>query len=86
MLHGTLHQENTIFQVFLVTTEIESDLFSRISEQKLLSELGFKISMGGKGNCYDNAAVETFFKTLNAELVWRHTWSTHIQVTEEQPG
>lgn len=27
--------------------------------------------MSGKGNCYDNAMVETFFKTLKSELVWR---------------
>ena len=24
--------------------------------------------MSGKGNCYDNAMVETFFKTLKSEL------------------
>jgi integrase len=23
-----------------------------------------------KGNCYDNASVETFFKSLKAELIW----------------
>jgi len=45
--------------------------------------------MSGKGNCYDNAAVETFFKSLTliecrhstvvqrkAELIWRHPWET----------
>jgi putative transposase len=32
--------------------------------------------MSGKGNCYDNAAVETFFKTIKAELIWRDTWET----------
>ena len=35
--------------------------------------------MSGKGNCYDNAAVETFFKTIKAELIWRDTrdtWNT----------
>ena len=41
--------------------------------QERLRELGFKVSMSDIGNCYDNAAVETFFKTLKAELVWRHT-------------
>lgn len=28
--------------------------------------------MSGKGNCYDNAVVETLFKTLKAELNWRN--------------
>jgi transposase InsO family protein len=32
--------------------------------------------MTGKGNCYDNAVVENFFKTSKAELVWRRTWET----------
>ena len=41
--------------------------------QNRLRELGLKVSMSGRGNCYDNAAVETFFKTLKAELIWRHT-------------
>jgi putative transposase len=36
--------------------------------------------MSGKGNCYDNAAVETFFKTLKAELIWRKIWHTRQQV------
>jgi transposase InsO family protein len=31
------------------------------------------ISMSGKGNCYDNAVVETFFKTIKSEL----TGTTH---------
>jgi putative transposase len=35
--------------------------------------------MSGKGNCYDNAAVETFFKSLKAEVLWRQTWPTRRQ-------
>ena len=44
--------------------------------QKRLRQHGFKVSMSGKGDCYDNAVVETFFKTLKAELIWRQTWYT----------
>jgi len=44
--------------------------------QKLLKKHGFKVSMSGKGNCYDNAVVETFFKTLKAEMIWRNIWYT----------
>jgi putative transposase len=32
--------------------------------------------MSGTGNCYDNAAVETFFKTIKAELLWQRSWRT----------
>ena len=32
--------------------------------------------MSAKGNAYDNAMVETFFKTLKTELVWRTRFET----------
>lgn len=32
--------------------------------------------MSGKGNGYDNAMVETFFKTLESERVWRTSFFT----------
>ena len=44
--------------------------------QKILRQHGFKMSMSGKGNCYGNSAVETFFKTSKAELIWRRPWQT----------
>ena len=47
--------------------------------QKNLRQHGFRVSMSGKGNCYDNAAVETFFKTIKAELIWRRSWATRRQ-------
>ena len=47
--------------------------------QKILRQHGFRASMSGKGNCYDNAAVETFFKTIKAELIWRRSWATRRQ-------
>ena len=36
--------------------------------------------MSGKGNCYDNAAIESFFKSLKAEMVWRRNWQTRREV------
>ncbi|SHL35585.1 hypothetical protein SAMN05444414_111120, partial [Roseovarius marisflavi] len=30
-----------------------------------------RISMSGKGNCYDNSMVETVFKSITAELIRR---------------
>tara|TARA_X000000950_G_scaffold60182_1_gene73074 strand:- start:1312 stop:1800 length:489 start_codon:yes stop_codon:yes gene_type:complete len=44
--------------------------------QKILRKHKFQVSMSGKSNCYDSAAVETFFKTIKAELIWRHHWAT----------
>ena len=47
--------------------------------QKILRKHGLQVSMSGKGNCYDNAVVETFFKTIKAELIWRQSWETRRQ-------
>jgi putative transposase len=33
-----------------------------------------KQSMSGKGNCWDNAVVESFFKSLKAEWVYKHSY------------
>ena len=44
--------------------------------QAELRKHGLLISMSGKGNCYDNSMVESFFKTLKSELVWRTMFET----------
>jgi transposase InsO family protein len=44
--------------------------------QKRRKKHGFKASMSGKGNFYDNSMVETFFKSIKAELIWRTLWET----------
>ena len=49
--------------------------------QKKLTEYRMMPSMSGRENCFDNAAVETFFKSLKAEMLWRQTWPTRQQAT-----
>jgi putative transposase len=44
--------------------------------QALLQKYKLTPSMSGEGNCYDDASVETFFKTIKAELIWRRSWPT----------
>lgn len=39
--------------------------------RQLLSDWKITVSMSGKGNCYDNAVVESWHRTLKVELVWR---------------
>jgi putative transposase len=50
--------------------------------QAELRRHGILISMSGKGNCYDNAMVETFFKTLKSELVWRTVFQTRAEARQ----
>lgn len=53
--------------------------YCSVDYQSELRRNGIRISMSGKGNCYDNAMVETFFKTLKSELVWRTTFHSRAE-------
>lgn len=37
--------------------------------------------MSGNGNCFDNAPVESFFKTLKSKMVWRTVFQSRRQAT-----
>jgi putative transposase len=45
--------------------------------QAVLERRQITVSMSRIGNCWDNAAVESFFSSLKAELVTAADWSTH---------
>ena len=44
-----------------------------------LSQAGLIASMSRRGNCYDNAAMESFWSTLKLELVYRRCFETRAQ-------
>jgi transposase InsO family protein len=44
--------------------------------QQLLASHGFLPSMSRKGNCYDNACMESFFGTLKKELIYPSRYRT----------
>jgi transposase InsO family protein len=44
--------------------------------QKMLNEHGMICSMSRKGDCWDNAVVESFFGTLKDDLIYRYSWPT----------
>jgi transposase InsO family protein len=45
----------------------------------LLQSHGIDCSMSGKGDCWDNAAMESFFATLKTELVNHEDYATREQ-------
>jgi len=45
--------------------------------QAALSQYGMICSMSRKGNCWDNAPMESWFHTLKVELVHDHKFTTH---------
>jgi transposase InsO family protein len=47
--------------------------------QEQLAHAAIRASMSRKGNCWDNAPVESFFATLKKELVYRQTFLTREQ-------
>jgi putative transposase len=47
--------------------------------RKELEVHGMIASMSGKGNCYDNAVAESFFATLECELIARSDWQTRAE-------
>jgi putative transposase len=56
--------------------------YCSIDYQAELRKHGILISMSGKGNCYDNAMVETFFKTLKSEFVWPTIFCTRQEADQ----
>ena len=51
--------------------------------QAVLSQQGIVCSMSRRGNCFDNAPVESFFGTLKQELVHRRRFATREAARRE---
>ena len=49
--------------------------------QTLLAAAGLAVSMSRRGDCWDNAVVESFFATLKTELVHEARWTTRAEAT-----
>lgn len=49
--------------------------------RKRLAHYKIQQSMSRKGNCYDNAPQESFFKSFKVEEVYRNQYFTHEQAT-----
>ena len=59
-----------------------SDRGSQYASEAYRTELaahGMLASMSGKGDCYDNAVAESFFATLEFELVMTSDWHTRAE-------
>jgi putative transposase len=50
--------------------------------QQLLKVRGITVSMSGTGNCYDNAAMESFFHTLKTEHVYFEYYRSREQAKQ----
>jgi putative transposase len=50
--------------------------FASAAYRHVLTQHGLTASMSRKGNCYDNAFIESFFSSLKYELVYHHRFAT----------
>ena len=50
--------------------------------QQLLKDQGIRCSMSRKGNCYDNAPMESFFATLKKELIHHEEYQTREEARQ----
>ena len=50
---------------------------------KLAKEHNITLSMSRRGNCYDNAVAESFFKTLKKELIRKQKFETRTIATSK---
>lgn len=57
--------------------------YAAMSYQRRLTEYGFIPSMSRKGNCWDNACVESFFGTLKRELVHQRQYVTRDEAKQD---
>ena len=62
---------------------LESALAAATAYQHLLTTHGITPSMSRKGNCWDNACVESSFGTLKRELVYHQHYATREDATQD---
>jgi len=56
-------------------------VYASADYQAQLAAAGIRPSMSRRGDCWDNAVVESFFATLKRELLARHHWPTREAAT-----
>src|ERR671922_1740882 len=58
---------------------LEPGQYASLAFGRRCRETGITPSMGSVGDAYDNAMAESFFATLECELLDRHQFRTHTQ-------
>jgi putative transposase len=51
--------------------------------RNLMDRFGLKVSMSGKGNCFDNAPMESFWGTLKQELIHHRRYRTRQEAIRD---
>jgi putative transposase len=59
---------------------VESGQYVSLGFGQAAHDAGIAVSMGSRGDAYDNAVAESFFATLKKELVHRRSWPTRREL------
>jgi hypothetical protein len=57
---------------------VEFTQYTSLDFGKRCKEMGVRPSMGSVGDAYDNAMAESFFASLECELIDRRSWKTFV--------
>ena len=80
-LDMALKQRNTSADL-LIHSDRGSQYASELY-QLLLLKNGILCSMSGKGNCWDNAVMESFYRSLKVELIYQNKYETRREAQRD---
>ena len=60
----------------MLRRSVDSAQYTSIAFGRRCREAGISLSMGSTGDCFDNAMAESFFASLETELIDRSSWRT----------
>ena len=67
----------------LVSEALHMAIKQRKPSQGLLKRYSMLCSMSRKGNCWDNAVMESFYRTLKVELIYPKKYETRIEAQRD---
>ena len=80
-INGIHQQSRRTYGAPRITAELreEGHLVGKNRVARLMKVAGIRPSMGSVGDCYDNALCESFFASLECELIDRHSFRSKLQ-------
>ena len=78
-LNTSLRRQDITIKNNLTAHTDRGSQYASLEYRKKLTTHNITASMSRRGNCYDNAFVETFFRTLKVELIYRRRFKTRSE-------
>jgi transposase InsO family protein len=62
--------------------QVELKQYTSAQHARLAKKHHVRLSVGRRGQCWDNAVAESFFATIKTELIHRQAWPTRTAATQ----